>query len=68
MRFLPSAFCRNAGQIRRRDFIALVGGASVLGQIASAQQPALPVIGYLGSESPEPYASRLNAFREGLAE
>jgi putative ABC transport system substrate-binding protein len=35
---------------------------------AHAQTAALPVIGYLGSESPERYASRLSAFREGLAD
>lgn len=35
---------------------------------ARAQQPALPIIGYLGPESPGVYASRLNAFHKGLAE
>ena len=34
---------------------------------ARAQQPALPVVGYLGLENPDLYASRLRAFREGLA-
>jgi putative ABC transport system substrate-binding protein len=35
--------------------------------VASAQQPALPVVGYLGSEDPERFAGRLNAFRQGLS-
>ena len=54
--------------MRRRDFITLFGGAAVWSLPAGAQQPAMPVIGYLGSESPGIYASRLAAFRKGLAE
>ncbi|RDJ27915.1 ABC transporter substrate-binding protein [Bosea caraganae] len=53
--------------MRRRDFIALLGAAAWAAP-ARAQQPAVPVIGYLGSESPRAYASRLVAFRKGLAE
>lgn len=68
MRFVPSAFARAADRMRRRDVIALVGGAAAWAASARAQQAAVPVIGYLGSESPAPYASRLKAFREGLAE
>jgi putative ABC transport system substrate-binding protein len=52
----------------RREFITLIGGAMASLSPAQAQRPAMPVIGYLGSESPEAYASRLKAFREGLAE
>lgn len=52
----------------RRELIALVGGAAAWGVPARAQPPGMPVIGYLGSESPGPYASRLQAFRSGLAE
>lgn len=51
--------------MRRRDVIALAGGA--VASIAPARAQAMPVIGYLGSESPERYSSRLKAFREGLA-
>ena len=52
----------------RRDFVALAGGAAAWRLPARAQQPDVPVIGYLGSESPERAASRLSAFRKGLAD
>src|SRR3954462_7735101 len=54
--------------MRRRDFITLLGGAVAWTLPPRAQRPALPVIGYLSPESPGPFASRLKAFREGLAE
>ncbi|KUL94278.1 ABC transporter substrate-binding protein [Bosea sp. WAO] len=54
--------------MRRRDFIVLAGAATAWSVPAYAQRPALPVLGYLGSETPERYASRLAAFRDGLAE
>ena len=52
--------------MRRREFIALAGGAAVWPLVAHAQQPAIPVIGYLGSETPDRFATRLTAFRQGL--
>ncbi|HEX8417085.1 MAG TPA: hypothetical protein VF641_05720, partial [Methylobacterium sp.] len=52
---------------RRRDALVWLGGIVAWTGSASARQPALPVVGYLGLESPERYASRLTAFREGLA-
>ncbi|AWN42906.1 ABC transporter substrate-binding protein [Methylobacterium durans] len=52
--------------MRRRAFILLLGAAGALP--ARARQPTMPVVGYLGLESPETYTSRLAAFREGLAE
>jgi putative ABC transport system substrate-binding protein len=60
------AFADAADRMGRRDFIALAGSATAWTTLACAQ--AKPVIGYLGSESPERYASRLEAFREGLAD
>ena len=56
-----------ADRIRRRDFVALAGGLTASWTIPARAQ-AMPVIGYLGSESPQRYASRLSAFREGLAQ
>lgn len=55
----------------RRGFVAAAGGAAaaaMLGRASCVHAQALPVIGYLGSESPERYSSRLAAFREGLAD
>ena len=55
--------------MRRREFIALIGGAAPRGRSAArAQQPALPVIGYLGLTSPEAFAALTAAFRRGLDE
>nr|WP_174800091.1 ABC transporter substrate-binding protein [Methylobacterium currus] len=62
---------RSASPVRRRDVLAWLGGTVALPRAAQAQaqaDPALPVIGYLAPESPEPFASRLAAFRDGLAE
>lgn len=54
--------------MRRREFIGFVGCiAAAWPRAARAQQP-MPVIGYLGSASPEPWAARLKAFRQGLSE
>jgi len=53
----------------RRSFVVAVGAATFLATFGPrAQGPALPVIGYLGAESPAAFASRLGAFRQGLAE
>jgi putative tryptophan/tyrosine transport system substrate-binding protein len=54
--------------MRRRDFITGIAGSLVAWPLAGlAQHSATPVIGYLGLETPDLYASRLHAFREGLS-
>jgi putative tryptophan/tyrosine transport system substrate-binding protein len=58
--------------MRRRDILALLGGAAVepilRSLAANAQQTATPLIGFLGSESSDLWTNRLIAFRQGLNE
>jgi putative ABC transport system substrate-binding protein len=54
--------------VRRRDFIKVIAGLAAWPLVARAQQPAMPVIGFLSSRAPGESASVLAAFREGLRE
>jgi putative tryptophan/tyrosine transport system substrate-binding protein len=56
--------------MRRREFVTLLCGTAAAGWpvVARAQQPAMPVIGFLHAASPEPYTHLVAAFHRGLKE
>jgi putative ABC transport system substrate-binding protein len=55
--------------MRRREFIILLGSAAMAWPFAArAQQPAMPVVGFLSGRSPSDSVKELKAFQRGLAE
>jgi putative ABC transport system substrate-binding protein len=55
-------------QLRRREFLGVLFGGAAWPLVVRAQQPAMPVIGFLNTQSPGPWGNFVEAFRQGLRE
>jgi putative ABC transport system substrate-binding protein len=66
---IPLACRRGDRMMRRREFIALLGGAAIGRPLAArAHQPAMPVVGFMSGRSPEDSVHLVASFRQGLRE
>src|SRR6478609_11312109 len=54
--------------MRRRQFIVLLGGAAVWSALAQAQQPTTPIVGFMSGRSPDDSSHLVAAFHQGLGE
>ena len=65
---MGAVLASGATTMRRRDFITLVGGATMWPFAARAQRPTTPVVGFVNAAAQQDYKRQLAAFLKGLAE